>query len=117
MSSGRFIISRYQRANGDIHPILIQPETITPWNPAPAGDATNDIQARVSGSKRGAGLIARHVSVSFRENPPTGYAPFSTIRLPILTVDAFAALSKGDRLAYQNGTVEVVGKKGGTPAE
>ena len=117
MSAGRFVISRYERANGDVHPIRIQPETITTWNPAPAGGTTSNIRAKVSGGRRQAGLIARKVALTFGENPPTGYAPFSTIAIPVLTPDAFQALAEGQTVQYLSTSARVVGLRSGAPAE
>lgn len=117
MSVGRFVLSRYERVNGDVHPIRVQPETITAWNPAPAGATTSDIRAKVSGTSREIGLTARKVRISFGANPPGDYAPFSSISLPVLTPAAFAALEEGDVVQYQGTSATVLGKSPGRPLE
>lgn len=110
MSAGPFLRARYERDNGDIHPVRVQPSTVSATNPQPTGALTSDISARVGGSRRTLGLITRRVRVVFTAGAPADYKPDSIIALPILTPDAYDALQRGSTFAYLGGTVTVVGK-------
>lgn len=116
MSNGSFVTSRYSsNKTGEIHPIRIQPETLTlvvngATNEAPAGAATSPISAQVSQSKRALGLNARSVTVKFPTPGSTGYKADSPITLPWLAgVTAFDQFAKGQEVTYQGLTGSVVG--------
>lgn len=116
MSNGSFTSSRYlSTKTGLIHPIRVQPETLTlvvngVTNAAPAGAIANPISAQVSQGKRSLGLNARTVTVKFPAPGTSGYKADSPISLPWLNGDtAFNAFAKGQAVTYQGLTGEVVG--------
>lgn len=116
MSTGSFINSLYNsNKTGDVHPIRIQPETLTlsvagVTNAAATGPAGSPISAQVSQSKRAKGLNARTVTFKFTPTAPTGYKAESPITLPWLAgVGDFDSFKAGDAIAYQGGSGEVVG--------
>jgi hypothetical protein len=109
MSSGVFTISKYAASYGDadqIHPIRIQPETLTASiggtaNSAPAGAVNNPIQCRSAGGKRQIGLAARYIVIKFpATGQPAGYAPSGTTRIPALTETFYNAATKGTAITY-----------------
>lgn len=116
MSSGTFSRSKYQADNGDIHPVRIQPETalavFAPGGPntAPAAAVDNPTYARVSGGRRRYGLKCRSVRIQFQDPAPDGYAPNSTITLPVLTTAVYNAITPGGTVSYLNSTADIVGK-------
>lgn len=110
MSSGSFVLSKYETDGGDIRPIKVQPETITAWNIAPAGAASGSL-VRVSGSRRRIGIKAR--SVTLRQNvgaAVAGYQPTRPITLPVLTLADFNGLTIGEEVQYQGSAWTVSGK-------
>lgn len=121
MSAGGFFSAKYQADAGNgggIHPIRIQPETLTLTfgansNASPEGDVNNNIVPSTTGSKRTNGLTTRRVSFKF-VNAPTGYQQGSTISLPWLDDTGFDTIRKGDQGTYSPlGSAEpivVVGK-------
>lgn len=115
MSAGQFTRSRYEADSGEIHPIRVQPETITATlggnaNSAPAGAVTVGLSAQVSQSRRALGLTARKVTLAWTSAVPDGYDPRGTIRIPILTRTAFDDIQVGDTGTYLATDVTVVGK-------
>lgn len=116
MSSGAFINSFYNsNKTGDIHPIRVQPETLTlsvagVTNTAATGPAGSPISAQVSQSKRSKGLNARTVTFKFTPTAPEGYLANSPITLPWLAgVGDFDGFVAGDAISYQGGSGELVG--------
>ena len=118
MSAGAFVLTKYAASYGagtSIHPIKIQPETLTLTlgtgtpvaNAAPTGAQNNQISARVSGGKRTLGLIPRKVTVRFTGAVPAGYAPNSKTTIPWLTPFT-AAITKGATGTYLGNAVIVV---------
>lgn len=116
MSSGVFTLASYGADNTDrVYPIKVQPETLTlsigaATNAAAGGAITEEVSARVSGSRRSIGLHARTVRVRFTGTAPTGYETGGTITLPILTPTVYAGIKRGDTGTYLGATVQVVGK-------
>lgn len=109
MSAGVFTNTKYQASYGDgtnVHPIRVQPETITASiggtaNTAPTAAQSNPIQCRVSGSKRSIGLIARSVALQApATGQPTGYKPLGITRIPALTETFYNAATKGATCTY-----------------
>lgn len=116
MSTGAFQNSFYNsNKTGDVHPIRIQPETLTlsvggVANAAAAGPAGSPISAQVSQSKRSKGLNARTVTFKFTPASPAGYLVNSPITLPWLAgVGDFDNFKAGDPISYQGGSGEIVG--------
>lgn len=110
MSAGPFTRSQYLANNGDIHPIRIQPETLTLTvggvaNAAPGGEPSSRISAKVSGGRRQFGLTARAVSFVWNGVVPEGYKTTGTLRLPLLNPAIYNAIDDG----ATEGTVSVNG--------
>lgn len=111
MSSGKFTLSRYETNDGDIAPCRVQEETITAWNAAPTGAVTVPVSANMGGSRRRNGINARYASGRWVDDvAPAGYLGTGRVRVPILTPAAFAAIQRGDELAYLGATFVVTGK-------
>lgn len=121
MSAGSFLNTGYETNTDVIHPIRVQPETLSLTlnsvsNAAPTtAIATSVPSAKVSGSRRAIGVNARLVRVRITDGtPPDGYVVGGVITLPVLTQVAFAAYAKGTTGTYTlNGTayaIEFVGK-------
>lgn len=110
MSAGAFLRGRYERKNGDIHPIRVQPETVTAWNPLPAGAITAGSLIRVTGSRRKYGIKARQIAFAWKSGTaPAGYDPDGTIRLPIFTEAAFDLIDLYSEQPYLGGTLIAIG--------
>jgi hypothetical protein len=110
MSAGVFTITKYAASYGNadqVHPIRVQPETITASiggtaNSAPTAAQNNPIQCRVSGGRRQIGLSARYIVIRFpATGQPTGYAPSGTTRIPALQEAFYNAATKGVAITYQ----------------
>lgn len=118
MSAGAFVRSRYQAEyiTTQIHPIRVQPETISAsiggvTNAPPAGAQNNPISAKVSGSKRTLGLVARKIVIAApTSSPPTGYSPGGKTTIPALTSGFYNAAIKGVNCTYLGATFQVVGR-------
>lgn len=110
MSSGPFIAAKYETNSGDIQPIRIQPETVTTWNPQPAGAVNIGLRARATGSPRRYGTTARIV-YGVWTTAPAGYEVGSSVRVPILTPTAFDSIRLDASLAYNGGTIRVTGRR------
>lgn len=105
MSAGAFELSRYQRNDGEIHPIQIQPETAelqiaTIDNDPPAGAATRQTLAFISKSNSGYGVRPRKITVRFTGTPPTGYKADQTYTLPALQAAIWNAAAPGATGTY-----------------
>lgn len=118
MSAGNFEIVNYEStATGSIHPIRVQPETLTlslggTSNAAPAGSAILP-SAQVSKGKRSIGINARTVTVKFTApNVPTGYKADSPITVPWLQDNAaFNGAVRGvTEVSYLANPAVLVGK-------
>ncbi len=112
MSAGAFTDTFYSTDKGGTCNIRLQPETITfSLQGVPeVGPADQEASARVQGSRRSFGIIARKVRVRFTGAVPTGYEPGSVLSIPILTQTAYAAITKGDEGTYLGQPVRVLGK-------
>lgn len=116
MSSGPFTLTRYTTDNGDIAPIRVQPETLGlvlggTTNAAPSGTPTPGFpSARISGSRRRAGINARRVRIRVTAAGTSGLSVGSVITLPWLQQTGFAALARGVTGTYNTATVQFVGK-------
>lgn len=123
MSSGVFSRTKYAASYGDgtnIHPIRVQPETVTAaigsqTNAAPTGAVTNSIPASVGGSPRGNKLIARHITAAIAGTPPTGYSSTSVIRIPCLTAGFYVAAIPRATLNYLGTTWTVISRRSERP--
>lgn len=115
MSAGTFTISKYEADSGEIHPIRVQPETITATvgaaNSAPTGSVSNSLFARVGGGNRAYGIRARYATVRFTGTLPTGYAENQTLRIPILSEATFDQIVPGESTgSYLGSPIVVVSK-------
>jgi hypothetical protein len=108
MSQGAFINAKYEKNNGSVAVIRVQPETITEDNPVAGGTVTAD-RVRVSGSARRIGTKARQISVKFEGTAPAGYKPGSILRVPVFQKSIFDAMSEGQAFEYQGQSATIVG--------
>ena len=111
MSSGAFLRSRYLANNGGIHPIRVQPETLTlaaggAANNPPGGETDSRISAKVSGGRRQLGLTARNVSFVWDGAVPEGYKLDGVLRLPLLNPAIYNAIDDG----VSEGTISIGGE-------
>lgn len=102
MSAGGFVKSKYAASydvGSNIHPIRVQPETITCTiggvaNSEPAGAINNPISAVVSRGRRARGLVCRTVTlVSPTSDQVQGYKAGGLTTIPCLTEAFFEAAS------------------------
>lgn len=112
MSAGKFVKSSYEEDNGTIHPIKVQPETLTTSLggapnvvPSTAGDnvVRSKISAKVSKTNKEIGLRPRMVAITFPPvdgAQPDGYAVGATVKIPVLDKDTWDGLSEGDSATY-----------------
>lgn len=117
MSAGLFVRSKYFCTDtGSIHPIRVQPETVSAaigssTNAAPTGAIANNISARVSGGRRSLGLTARRVNLqSPATAQPTGYKPSGITSIPALQEAFFNAAVKGATCNYLGAAYTVVSR-------
>lgn len=115
MSAGAFSNTRYESDGGTIHFIKVQEETLTMTvggtaNDAPTGAIDSQFAAETSRGAKAYGLRPRKINVSFTDEPPTGYRPYTSLQLPILTTDLFESISDNDVVVYAGGTGEVSSK-------
>lgn len=115
MSAGSFSNSRYESDSGTIHLIKVQAETLTMTVGGTANDAPTEaidsvFAAETSRGAKAYGLRPRKINVSFTDEPPTGYRPYTSLQLPILTTDLFESISDNDVVVYAGGTGEVSSK-------
>lgn len=119
MSAGNFIFSRYQATSLPGDPIMIariQPETqdLTlggAQNEPGGATVTLPLRVNISGNNNALGVKPRTVSLRWVTNVPAGYAPNTTLRLPILSQALWDAIDPGITTGtYLGGTVRVVGK-------
>lgn len=117
MSTGEFVESKYENGlNGAIHPIRVQPETLTLTidgivNGAPAGDIDSDLRA-FSGSRNRRGAVnARKVGLEITAAGPNEYLVGSTIYVPVLIPETLGSylLPSGKTGTYNGASVRVIG--------
>lgn len=120
MSTGSFVNTRYEDgAAGDIHPIRVQPETLTlditgTTNAAPTGTINSERRAFVSSRRRRGAVCARLIGLKVTASGENGYLVGSTLYVPILRPATFSALlgKLGQSGTYNDATVEVIGSSG-----
>lgn len=115
MSAGAFTRTFYEDDDGDIHPIRVQPETLSATfastaNAAPAGPTDSDISAQITGSRRGLGLFARYVTVRFTATPPTGYLANQSYKIAVPTLSVFNGISVNGVAEYLGVAAQVISK-------
>lgn len=114
MSAGPFLDAFYESQSGRIYPCRAQPESAAlvlggVTNAIPAGPATEEVSARMNGSRRGLGMNARHVRVRFGATPPTGYLANAIVRVPVFQPSVFAQYAKNQTGTYLGASVTCVG--------
>lgn len=114
--------ARYESNNGIVFPIRIQPETITlnlnsVTNALPSAQVTLDVpSARVGAGRNSFGVNARLVRITFTAAVPPGYLENGVITLPVLTLTAYNAYTRGTTGTYNlNGTDYAVKWAGRSP--
>lgn len=111
MSAGAFQNSFYTSDSGDVYNIRLQPETLAfSAQGTPATAATAEPSAIANGARRRIGVNARSVRLEWTGTPPTGYDANSVVRVPIVTLAAYTAISKGDTVTYLGAPARVLGK-------
>jgi len=115
MSAGAFTRTFYADDDGDIHPIRLQPETLSAEfdsvvNAAPAGPVDSDISAQVTGSRRGLGLFARYVTVKFTAAPPSGYKADQVYKITVPSKTVYDAIGVNDTGEYLEVATQVISK-------
>jgi hypothetical protein len=125
MSAGSFVVTTYEASYAvAIHPIRVQEETVSASigdvdNGAVGATVTNPIQARVSGSRRSIGLIARKVRLRLASGssiPAGDYDANSTTVIPALTRAFYEAATKGAVVSYLGANWIVLSRSGEVPA-
>lgn len=115
MSAGAFTLTRYEDDKGNIHPIRVQPETITMSlgagsNSPPADPVDTESYVRATGGKRRYGILARRVALAWTAAPPAGYKAGSLVVVPILSSALWNTLIEGVTTgSYLGSNVVVVG--------
>jgi hypothetical protein len=110
MSAGAFVTTFYTADDGTVHPLKVQPETLTMsvdgnTNAPTATAATTKYYARVGGGCREIGVRARRVNIKF-DNAPAGYKQDQVISLPWVGSKAvFDAMTPGMAGTYDAGGV------------
>lgn len=119
MSMGEFERTFYRRAlaTSEIHPIVIQPETLSlniagVVNNAPGAVATSQISAKTSKARAEIGLGPFAVRLRWTGTPPAGYDPRGVILIPILDTPLKLAVAIGQLGSYLGVGVVVVGIRG-----
>lgn len=114
MSAGAFVKSKYAASYGagdQIHPIRVQPETVSLTvnsiaNTAPSGAVTNPISAVSSLGKRQKGLKPRMINLRApATGQPTGYLALGLTSVPALNesiYDAAAVATDSTTVSYNN---------------
>lgn len=117
MSSGQFVISRYELNDGKgVQPIKVQPETLTftynVTNNAPTADPiTNGRYVYARGAAQQYGVKARRVTFKWVSAVPEGYDPNQRITIPILTEELWNDIEPGTATStYLGATVQIVSK-------
>lgn len=115
MSAGAFTFTFYGADNSDIHPIRLQPETLTATfdsvtNAAATGPADSKIVVNATGSRRGNGLFARYVTVRFTATPPTGYLAGQTYKIVVPLSSVFNGITRGSVGTYLGVATQVISK-------
>lgn len=116
MSTGAFVLSRYRSwFTTDIHPVQIQPETLTLTvgavaNNPPAGAVDNPQRVIVSGGRR-VGITPRKLGIRITDGGPNEYLVGSIIYVPWLNDSNFftVAAQKGAAVTYNGAQGIVVG--------
>jgi hypothetical protein len=118
MSTGSFVDSIYQsnKPSSNLHPIKVQPETLTltldgTANTAPAGPTTSELRAFSSSRKRRGAVNARKVGLEVTSAGPNEYKVGSQIYVPWLDPDTFYTVTLGDNITgtYNGAGVKVIG--------
>lgn len=110
MSAGGFVGATYTLDGGSSLPARIQPETITSFNPDGTGTIIAGVgRIKLSSGRREFGVSPRTVTASWT-TAPAGYKAGGSVRIPIFTPTAFAAITLNQVLTYLGGTCKVTGK-------
>lgn len=113
MSAGAFVLSKYQRNDGEIHPIRVQPETLGLVvdgnnNDAPAGASTRRTLALIGKANGGYGVRPRKINVRFTGTVPTDYKVDQTYCIPAMQEAIWNAAITGATGTYLGQAIEVV---------
>jgi hypothetical protein len=116
MSAGEFEVTRYQSNELDeIMPIRIQPETLALFvagsaNLAPVAAPTLGLFAQVTKNRNAYGVGCRSVTIKWTGEPPEGYKPGETLRIPVLQQTTYNNYIPGSTGNYLGSPVIVVSR-------
>lgn len=115
MSAGEFEFTKYERDDGAIHNVRVQPETLaltiaSTANTAPTGAVTAAGSAQVGAGRRGYGIHTRFITVRFTGTFPDGYKGTPISRIPILQKSVYDGFQAGATGTYLGQPISVVSK-------
>lgn len=114
MSQGQFLRTFYLSDQGEVHPIRVQPETVSATlggeeNTPPAGPATNNIRYIVNSGNRKKVPRARGVYFAWVNQRPTGYVGAGG-RIPVFSQTVWEGLAEATPGTYLGVPIQVTGK-------
>lgn len=114
MSSGPFSIVSYQSDSGVVHPVRVQPETITETNPVGAA-RTSEQYFYATSSRRRFGSFARFITIGLKVGVVAeGGGPFAEAKvyahIVVFTEDVYKLMKVGDDFVYQGKSFQIVTK-------
>lgn len=114
MSSGKFISSKYQTDEENVHPCRIQEETLGfisggIANAAPVAPINREASARMSSSQKRKGVNARTVRIRFT-TAPDEYKQDSILTVPILDKTNWDGYKIGTACTYLSTAGTIIGK-------
>ena len=116
MSSGIFVTAGYRSDLGIVHPIRVQPETITDDNDELLPIAANATRFRRGGSRRKTGQFARFITLSSVVGDASAAGPYANSRVyakvTIFSKAVFDALIEDSIFAYAGKNFTIVSKTG-----
>ena len=116
MSAGPFELSAYESSELEaIMPVKIQEETLLLFiagvaNSAPTAPVNLELYAHVSKNRNEYGVGCRSVTIKWEGEPPEGYKPGETLRIPVLTSAAYLAYKPGRTGNYLGSQVKVLSR-------
>lgn len=116
MSAGEFEIGRYESNEVEaIMPVKVQPETLLLFvagtvNAIPTAPTNIPLFAQVTKNRNAYGVGCRSVTVKWTGEPPEGYKPGESLRIPVMTVAAYTAYKPGATGNYLGSPVTVVSR-------
>lgn len=111
--AGKFTFSKYEKDDGTILNIKLQPETLTSVNVAPSGAVEAGWpSAQVAKGRRSIGIHARYISCKWTGAVPDGYDADGVLRVTILTKSVYDGLALGSTFTYLGQPTRIIGLTG-----